>query len=34
MRKFLSNKKTTIILLAVTVVMLAFYIYMIARPIS
>ena len=34
MKKLLSNKKTSIILAVITVVVLAFYIYMLARPIS
>ena len=34
MKKILSSKTTAIILLAVTILMLGFYIYMIARPIS
>ena len=34
MKKILSNIKTVIGLLAVTTILLGFYIYMIARPIS
>ena len=34
MKKILSNKITTIILLIVTILSLAFYAYMLARPIS
>ena len=34
MKKILSNKITTLILLIVTILSLAFYVYMLARPIS
>ena len=34
MKNLLSNKKTTIILLVATILLLGFYVYMLARPIS